>query len=114
MLLSFSVKNWRSFYCETTVSLIATRSRLHNERGVPSSKYHIKILPTAAIFGGNASGKTNLFLALVFARNLIVDGTKFDQYIPVEPFRLDKKSMNSPTDFTFELSHTDQSNSSIS
>ena len=103
MLLSFSVKNWLSFYCETTVSLIATRSRLHNERVVHSSKYHIKILPTAAIFGGNASGKTNLFLALVFARNLIVDGTKFDQYIPVEPFRLDKKSMNSPTDFTFEL-----------
>ena len=103
MLLSFSVKNWMSFYCETTVSLIATRSRQHNERVVHSSKYHIKILPTAAIFGGNASGKTNLFLALVFARYLIVNGTKFDQYIPVEPFRLDKKSMNSPTEFSFEL-----------
>ena len=92
-----------SFYQETTVSLFATRSRLHSERVVPSSKYHIKILPTVAIFGGNASGKTNLFLAFKFARNLIVDGTKSDQYIPVEPFRLDTKSMNSPTDFSFEI-----------
>lgn len=92
-----------SFYQETTVSLFATRSRLHSDRVVPSSKYHIKILPTAAIFGGNASGKTNLFLAFEFSRNLIVDGTKSDQYIPVEPFRLDTKSMNSPTDFSFEI-----------
>ena len=103
MLLSFTIKNWMSFYNEATFYLIATNARDHCERVLPSSKYHINILPTAAIFGGNASGKTNLFQALEFVRNMIVYGTMFDQYIPVNPFRFDTKSMNSPTIFSFEI-----------
>lgn len=83
--------------------MVATKARVHNERILPLNKHRINILPTAAIFGGNASGKTNLFLAFEFARNLIVNGTKSDQYIPVESFRLDTRSMNSPTDFLFKI-----------
>ncbi len=83
--------------------MIATRERQHRERIFKLKKFQAKILPVAAIFGGNASGKTNLFMALNFARTLIIEGTKSDELIPVEPFRLDSKSLKRPTDFKFEL-----------
>ena len=66
-------------------------------------KYQTRILPIAAIYGGNASGKTNLFKALSFTINLILKGTKPDSLIPVEAYRLDGNSAAKATRFSFEL-----------
>ena len=66
-------------------------------------KYQTRILPIAAIYGGNASGKTNLFKALSFTKNLILKGTKPDSLIPVETYRLDGNSAAKATRFSFEL-----------
>ena len=66
-------------------------------------KYQTRILPIAAIYGGNASGKTNLFKALSFTKNLILKGTKPDSLIPVEAYRLDGNSAAKATRFSFEL-----------
>ena len=41
--------------------MIASRERQHNERVPHVNKYKTRILPIAAIYGGNASGKTNFF-----------------------------------------------------
>ena len=57
----------------------------------------------AAVYGGNASGKSNLFQALNFAKNFVAKGTQPDAYIPVEPFRLDDSCLDRPSRFTFEL-----------
>ncbi len=103
MLLNFTIKNWSSFRNSTTLSMIATRERQHGVRITKLKKYQIKILPVAAIFGGNASGKTNLFTALNFAKTLIVGGVDTDQRIPVEPFLLDSRAMDDVSDFKFEL-----------
>lgn len=64
----------------------------HGERAPRVAKYRVRILPIAALCGGNASGKTNFFKALSFARNFVVNGTHPDDDIPVQPFLLD----NSP------------------
>jgi AAA15 family ATPase/GTPase len=61
------------------------------------------VLPVAAVYGGNASGKTNLFQALAFAKRLVVRGTQPDAPIPVKPFLLDGTSHEEPTRFVFEL-----------
>ena len=103
MLISFSLENWMSFRNQVTFSMVASRERLHGDRVPKLRKYQTRILPIAAIYGGNASGKTNFFNALSFAKDLIIRGTLPDSLIPVEPFRLDDKWNNQPSQFSFEL-----------
>lgn len=103
MIISFSLENWMSFRDKVTFSMIAGRERQHGDRVPRSRKYRMGILPIAAIYGGNASGKTNFFKALNFVKKLVVGGTRPDSLIPVEPFRLDAKGVEQPSRFSFEL-----------
>jgi AAA15 family ATPase/GTPase len=103
MIISFSVENWMSFRNRVTFSMVASRERQHGERVPRLIKYQTRILPVAAVYGGNASGKTNLFKALNFAKGLVVKGTQPDSLIDVDPFRLDAQSVESPVLFSFEL-----------
>ncbi|PKK88470.1 MAG: abortive phage resistance protein [Candidatus Wallbacteria bacterium HGW-Wallbacteria-1] len=103
MLISFSIENWMSFRNPVTFSMVASRERQHGERVPKIGKYQTRILPLAAIYGGNASGKTNFFKALNFARMLVVNGTLPDALISVEPFRLDGTGLQRPSRFVFEL-----------
>ncbi|WP_417909108.1 AAA family ATPase [Candidatus Electronema sp. PJ] len=103
MIISFSLENWMSFRQRVTFSMVASREQQHGERVAKLDKYKTKILPIAAIYGGNASGKTNFFKALSFAKSLVVKGIPIDGLIPVEPFLLDADSTKQPTRFAFEL-----------
>jgi len=104
MLLRFSIENWMSFQSKATFSLISTRERQHGERIPKVSKYNIGILPIAAVYGGNASGKTNLFKALDFVKKLVVTGTQLHTSMSVEPFKLGSKHQHDqPSRFEFEL-----------
>jgi len=103
MIISFSVENWMSFRDRVSFLMTASRERQHGERVPKLAKYQTRILPIALLYGGNASGKTNFFKALHFAKTLIVKGTLPDSLIPIEPFRLDAKSAELPSRFIFEL-----------
>lgn len=103
MLISLTLENWMSFRDKVTFSMVASRERQHVERISAVPRYKAKVLPIAAIFGGNASGKTNFFKALHFARFLVVRGTHPESQIPVLPFRLDAESSDRPSSFLFEL-----------
>ncbi len=103
MLVKFSVKNWMSFRDEVCFSMVASREKNHGVRVPRVSKYKTRILPVAGIYGGNASGKTNLIKALRFAKMLVVKGTQPKDSIPVEVFLLDEYSAQQPSRFTFEL-----------
>lgn len=103
MLLRCSIENWMSFRDHTSFSMIATRERQHKDRTAFVSKYKMGVLPLAAIYGGNASGKTNFFRALNFAKNFIVKSTLPDSLIPVDTFRLDTVKALQPTSFSFEI-----------
>ena len=92
-----------SFKDETCFSMIASPERQHKERLPNLDKYKMKILPIAAIYGGNASGKTNFFKALNFAKRLVVKGTQVDGLIACEPFQLDSSSTEKPSSFCFEI-----------
>ena len=89
MLVRFSVENWMSFRNRSTLSMLATLERQHGDRVPLVQKYSARILPVAIIYGGNASGKSNLFKALYFVRNLVTRGVSLEGMIPVEPFLLD-------------------------
>ena len=88
--------------------MVAGREKQHLERVPRIEKYKMGLLPIAAIYGGNASGKTNLFKALSFARHLVVKGTQPEAMIAVEPFRLDPTFTKKPTRLSFELFIEDQ------
>ncbi|MGA2219589.1 MAG: ATP-binding protein [Terracidiphilus sp.] len=103
MLLRFSVENWMSFRDEATLDLVATREEQHPEHIARIEKYDLKLLPIAAIYGANASGKSNLMKALRFAQDFITDPPKAGARIAVKPFLLDKHCPELPTSFRFEI-----------
>ena len=103
MIISFTLENWKSFRDPVTMSMVASRERQHGSRVQRLGKYRTRVLPVAAFYGGNASGKTNLFKALNFAKRLVVEGTRPDDLISVEPFLLDDRAAKEPTRFQFVL-----------
>lgn len=103
MIIRFTLENWMSFYRPVEFSMIASREKQHGERLPRLAKYQTRIVPVAAIYGGNASGKTNFFKALNFIKNLVVKGNQPDSLIPVEPYRLDPKAAEHPSRFNLEL-----------
>jgi hypothetical protein len=103
MIINFSVENWMSFRDPVFFSMLASKERQHGDRLPCAKKYQMRLLPISAIYGGNASGKTNFFKALNFARTVVVKGTQPEGLIPVEPFRLDPVFAQKPSRFSFEL-----------
>lgn len=101
MLIRFSIKNWMSFRDQATLSMVSSLERRHGERVARING--LRLLPIATIYGANASGKTNLFNALNFAKQFIVHGTGVDQVIGVQPFRLDAQMQQAPSEFVFEV-----------
>lgn len=103
MLISFALENWMSFRDKAIFSMVASRERQHGRRIPRLAKYRTRILPIAAIYGGNASGKTNLFEALRFIEFMVSKGIESDEPIPVETFRLDDETTQKPAHFSLEL-----------
>jgi len=106
MLVQFTVKNFLSFKEESSLNLLATADAKHQLHLI-SNKKKKPILRTAAVYGANGSGKSNLVKAMAFAKNLIVDGTRPDQRIPVTPFKLNEESRKSPSIFEFVINYQD-------
>lgn len=102
MLISFRAKNWKSFH-SLEFSAVASKEQRHKDRIAVISRPKVRLLPISAIYGGNASGKSNFFEAIAFAQQYIVDGVKPSQSIGVKPFALDLESSKKPTSFEFEI-----------
>jgi uncharacterized protein len=103
MILRFTIRNWMSFHDEVTLDMVATREEQHRSHILLVPKYNLKVLPIAAIYGANASGKSNLIKALRFATKFITNPPKAGTNIPAEPFLLGTDSQTAPTEFRFEL-----------
>lgn len=103
MLIRLQFENWQSFRGPAEFTLVASRERQHGERLPRLPRPDLRVLPVAAVYGANASGKSNLFRALAFARKLVVEGTPIDAPTGVEPFRLGQGTVAQPTRFRFEI-----------
>ena len=105
MLVSFTVENWRSIKSAVTLSMVASRERTNGGHLTQTASMYgtTKILPLAAIYGPNASGKSNLIDALDFLAFLVSDGVPMGRPIPVEPYRLNPKVSSSPTSFDIRI-----------
>lgn len=103
MIINFTLENWMSFRDSVSFSMVASRERQHGKRVPRVAKYPVRILPIAAMYGGNASGKTNFFQALNFAKKLVTKPKELNGSLSVKPFSLDTTAVKKPTRFTFEL-----------
>ena len=75
MLIQFTFKNYKSFRDDTTLDLSATKITEHADRVVKVGNE--KILTSAAIYGANASGKSNLVEAFRFMVSYVVDSFSY-------------------------------------
>jgi len=110
MLLKFTVENFLSFKDRFTLDLIASTMTQHQDTNV-ITKDNYKLLKSIAIYGPNASGKSNLFTAMEFARDFIINSSKDTQAeedIPVEPFLLSTETENEPSLFEFIFINNDK------
>ena len=99
MLLQFKVKNFKSIGDEITLDMVAGSGSEHRQFVV--DKGGVGVLPVASIYGGNASGKTNVIEALT---TMLVDiassymyGTK-DHLLAV-PFLYDHELQGQATEY---------------
>ena len=70
MLIRFSFKNFKSFKDETLLDMEATSLKEHEYNVFKNND--LSILKVAAIYGANASGKTNVLQAFNFMRRKIL------------------------------------------
>ncbi len=99
MLSKFTVSNFLSFDEEQVFSMTAGKARTHIDRLVTQNNQ--KLLKFMAIYGSNASGKSNLVNAFGFARNTIVSGIPKgvgDLYC-----RLNSENAKRPSRFEFNI-----------
>lgn len=106
MLIEFTVGNFASFRNPVTLSLVAAKIRSKNkkldEENVIPIDAELDLLTSVAVYGPNASGKSNLVAAANFMRRFVLGSfkdTQFDAGIPVEHFRLSTETEDRPCHF---------------
>ena len=107
MLIEFKVTNYRSIRAEQTLSMVASNysdelpQNLISCDHVPGLK-GVKLVKVVAIYGANASGKSNIINAFRFFAGFIRDSaTKLQPGAAtgVQPFKLDPACMTEPSKF---------------
>jgi len=100
MLIWFEVANFRSILDPVELSMVAIDRDRAEARAVPNLGE--SLLPMAAIYGPNASGKTNVLAALTWLTTAVRESLRsWDDEIPVEPFAF-AEGHGRPTEFTVE------------
>jgi uncharacterized protein len=105
MLIEFKVTNFRSINSTQTLSMVAAplkEDNLKNNIFYSGIKELPNLVKSAAIYGANAAGKSNLIEAMDFVQNFVRDSAKEKQVgedINVIPFRLNKVNATLPSEF---------------
>lgn len=103
MLIQFSFKNFKSFRDEVTLDLSAAKMTEFAERVVTVGNE--RVLPMAAIYGANASGKSNIYNAFEYMADYVIESfkygdeeEKFEEFKPT-PFLFDSVSEGAESSF---------------
>ncbi len=102
MIIEFRTGNFLSIKDPVTLSMLSSKSaKEFNEQNI-FQRQRFSLLRCAAIYGANASGKSNLLNALVFMRWFTINSSKGSQAteeIEVHSFRLDTSTEEQPSLF---------------
>lgn len=105
MLVQFKFENFRSFKDEAILNLVAA-SKLQSDPLLDSGNVFLarerpklELLRVGALYGANASGKSNVTAALSVFKRFVRESANIDFRIDPEPFLLDITSRDAPTSF---------------
>ena len=104
MLVEFSVKNFMSFKDKVTFSMEAATGTENEENIISIPNINERILKSTAIYGANASGKTNLIKAFTAAILMVRKSNNRqvgEKLVEMEPFAFDEKTKLEPCEFEF-------------
>lgn len=73
MILKYQFQNYRSFSAQTELSFVASSQRTLNDNLIRVDGK--RILPSAVIYGANASGKSNIISSIELFREIVLRGT---------------------------------------
>lgn len=108
MLIRFVVSNFMSFKDETEFNMLPAKgngSRQLTDH-IKKTKSGVDVLKTAAIYGANAAGKSNLVRAIAFLKSIVINDVEL--LIPQSKrFRLDKTYLEKPSTFRIEYEYQD-------
>lgn len=106
MIVDFTIKNFRSIKTEQTFSMYARNKPKHLSGNISYIEDDLGVLKTSAIYGANASGKTNILKAFECLQEIIVEsgdwkqGDSIEQY---QPYLLSEDTKSEPTEFEIEF-----------
>ena len=107
MLIEFTFENFRAARDEQRFSMVAGSSKEHRASHVfrpaevPKGVQVPELLRSSALYGANASGKTNFVAAFQAMRRIVVESASWSpsREIPVTPFLFSEESASQPTAF---------------
>jgi len=106
MIVQFSIENYKSFKKESILSFIGSNTTKEHESDNTFLWKDYKFLKSNAIYGANASGKSNLINAMSLMKRIVL--TSFhnallekNKITQVSPFKLNSDSSKRPS--TFEV-----------
>ncbi len=116
MLIQFRFKNFKSFRDDTILDLSATKITEHSNR-IISAGYE-KLLPAAAIFGANASGKSNVIEAFRYMMTYVLESFSYggdpddkknkSRKLKYTPFLFDGTSRDAESSFEVYFMDTEE------
>lgn len=107
MIISFKIENFRSVKQNLTLSL-AAETRL-KELDLPENSFienNLELLKSLLIYGRNASGKSNILIALKTLQFLVTNSDSFKHDMPIppyEPFKFDTAYSKKPVYFEIDF-----------
>lgn len=105
MLINFRVENFLSFDQVSTFSMTTGKTKLHQKNIIKTKD--IDLLKFAAVYGANASGKSNFVTAISFSQIMILNGIK-EEIVSNLYNRNKKDNSKRKTRFEYELKINDK------
>jgi uncharacterized protein len=108
MIIEFTIGNFLSFKNETTISFMAAKDDQFLDDNTFQLYEDTNLLKNIALWGPNASGKSNLLRALGFFKYFIINSSKESQLkekIGVNSFRLSTETEKKPSLFEIIFYH---------
>lgn len=100
MIQEIRIKNFRSFKDEVVFSFEASKDSNFEDKNVIAMNDGTRLLRFAAVFGANASGKSNLLWVFEFLRRFWKHKPKdSDEKININSFMLDSETSQEPSQF---------------
>jgi len=103
MLLRLHASNFQSIDAPVEFSMLASKESQHLDRVAKGDDLPARVLQAAAIWGANASGKSNFCRMLKYVQYLVVTGTRFDGPTGRAPFRLREAAGSEPSRAEFDI-----------